>query len=263
VNTTIATGAGYVSSDGHMYTCTNPALLHQAYHVIFVMDASSSMLGTDRIPLRNTPAFDTISRHANNRYGSVLSALYGFWSARSTALRGGARQDGYTVITFSDYAETVIGNDFTSTPDELLAQLLTQRGIWGTNFNNALTAAQSALEAHWSQQRAPVIVFLSDGECGLSEAIVYDLCRRAVTLGRALSFYAISFGTDTYSISLRRMVQIAQEVFSSAPRDPLRPFRAADVCAYSNALDTIQLTETFMGIAESLRKTRASLLRAQ
>ena len=31
--------------------------------------------------------------------------------------------------------------------------------------------------------RTPVIVFLSDGECGLSDEVMYDLCRSAVRAG--------------------------------------------------------------------------------
>ena len=31
--------------------------------------------------------------------------------------------------------------------------------------------------------RTPVVIFLSDGECSLSDAIMYDLCRAAVKAG--------------------------------------------------------------------------------
>ncbi|KDQ16739.1 hypothetical protein BOTBODRAFT_239256 [Botryobasidium botryosum FD-172 SS1] len=32
---------GYISADGHMFDCANPANLRQSYHVIFVIDRYS------------------------------------------------------------------------------------------------------------------------------------------------------------------------------------------------------------------------------
>lgn len=62
------------------------------------------MKGGDRRPLPDSPATKRIVQRANNRFGAVLSSLYGFWTAREAALRAGsntgARRDAYTVITF-------------------------------------------------------------------------------------------------------------------------------------------------------------------
>ena len=60
---------------------------------------------------------------------------------------------------------------------------------------------------------------------------------------------------------LRRMAQIAKEVQDRAPRDPLLPATAMVESNYSVALDSVRLAETFLGIAESLRKTRGRLIR--
>ncbi|KAM5540363.1 hypothetical protein V8D89_005821 [Ganoderma adspersum] len=38
-----ANGLGYVSNDGHAFECRNPAVLRQAFHVIFAIDRSGSM----------------------------------------------------------------------------------------------------------------------------------------------------------------------------------------------------------------------------
>lgn len=96
---------------------------------------------------------------------------------------------------------------------------------------------------------------MSDGECRLSDEVVYDLCRSAVRAGyvasvifyhshilqslrSALSFHAVSFGLDTLSTSLRRMVKIATKIHDAAPRDPLAP--PGNPCSYSEALDTVR-----------------------
>ncbi|KAG0701346.1 hypothetical protein DFH29DRAFT_990130 [Suillus ampliporus] len=246
-------GLGYVSNDGHLFSCRNPVIMQQAFHVIFVADRSSSMGCRDRRPLPNTPASDRIMRHSNNRFGAVLSSLYSFWSARAAAVGGrqGARRDSYSVILFESSTTDAIINDFSSSPDELLDAMLPHSAYGGTSFTAAVQQAQSVMEQHWSTERSPVIVFLSDGEY---------LCRSAVRLGKPLSFHAVSFGPDRSSTSLRRMTQIALEIQNNAPRDPLAPPAATVTCSYTQALDTVQLAETFLGIAESLRKPRGSLI---
>lgn len=73
------------------------------------------------------------------------------------------------------------------------------------------------------------------------------------------------------------MAEIAHEVYASAPQDVLSAARG-NPCAYTNAIDSvsgtahngylvhtnpgqkIQLADTFLGIASSLQKPRASLM---
>ncbi|EGN93599.1 hypothetical protein SERLA73DRAFT_145243 [Serpula lacrymans var. lacrymans S7.3] len=152
-------------------------------------------------------------------------------------------------------------NDFTSSPDQLLDTVLQYRANGGTNYTAAIQQAQAVIEQNWSTERTPVVIFLSDGECSISDVTVQDLCRSAVRLGKPLSFHAVSFGPDSRSASLRRMAQIALDVQNNAPRDTLAPAAATVLSTYAQALDSVQLAETFLGIAESLRKPRGSLLR--
>ncbi|ETW76252.1 hypothetical protein HETIRDRAFT_329423 [Heterobasidion irregulare TC 32-1] len=220
------------------------------------------MTCSDRRPLLDTPSSTLIRQRADNRYGAALSSLYSFLAARRSLIRSatGARNDAYSVVTFSSSARTRVTNDFSSTPDQLLSLLLTQEEAGGTNFDAALKEAQQTMQSSFSSERAPVLIFLSDGECSVRDETVYDICRKAVTLGKPLSFHAVSFGQDYSSSQLRRMAQLAEEVYSTAPQDQLAS-TATISCSYTNAIDTIQLTETFLGIADSLTKTRASLIR--
>ncbi|KAI6101004.1 hypothetical protein EV401DRAFT_1890426 [Pisolithus croceorrhizus] len=237
-----APAIGHISNDGHHFTCRNPVVMQQAYHVIFVADRSGSMSSKDKKPLPNTPASGRISSRSNNRFGAVLSSLYGFWSARAAAIgssANAARRDAYSVILFNSHVVPVIENDFTSNPDQLLDAVLPHAANGGTNFTAAITNAAGVMERHWSTERSPVIVFLSDGECQIADQTMQDLCCTSGRLG---------------------MVEIAQDAQNNAPRDPLAPAAVTVLSSYTDALDTVQLAETFLGIAESLRKPRGSLM---
>ncbi|RPD81278.1 hypothetical protein L226DRAFT_549908 [Lentinus tigrinus ALCF2SS1-7] len=258
-------GLGYVSNDGHAFLCRNPAVLRQAFHVIFVIDRSGSMDLSDRRPLNNTPTSQLIRRTHNNRLGAVCSSLQAFWEARHQAMaaaaagNGGAvRRDAYTVILFNHGVTSAIAHDFRSAPVDLLNALLRHRADGGTNYTAAITAARTSMENNWSTERSPVIIFLSDGECSIADETMQDLCRRSIALGKPLSFHSVAFGPRTDS--LRRMAQIARDVESRAPPDPVNP-HAGIPSSYTEALDTIRLAETFLGIADSLAKPRGALFR--
>ena len=113
----------------------------------------------DRGPLAGTPMSNRIRRTANNRLGAVYSALHGFWSARRAAVtvgqQGGvgARRDAYSVILFNLTTTSILTNDFTSSPDQLLDAMLAHRADGGTNFSEALRAGGAVMEQYWSTER--------------------------------------------------------------------------------------------------------------
>lgn len=174
---TALAGEGYISNDGHSFTCTNPASLRQTYHVcviyiflrqfplikcansIFVIDRSSSMGRHDRGPLPDTPVTALINRHAANRLGAVYSSLYAFWTSRHTAVNPARRQgsigrrDAYSVLFFHNRVVEGATHDFSSTPDELLRALLAHGTHGGTDFTIALQHAQRTMQRHWSDER--------------------------------------------------------------------------------------------------------------
>jgi len=254
---------GHVSADGHIFPCKNPSQMQRAFHVIFVIDQSGSMTLTDHRPLANSPVTQLVAQRQNNRFGAALTSLFSFCKARDEAVRQGAatgaRRDAYSVILFDHQATVRLRNDFTSTPEQIINHCLNP-SAGGTNFNAALRSAQGVMETNWSTERSPVIIFLSDGECSLPDQTTYDICNSAVRLGKGLSFHTVSFGPDASSHSLRRMVQIAEEVYRRAPSDPLAP-AVQDSCSHTRALDTIKLAETFLHLANSLKGKRAALRR--
>jgi hypothetical protein len=112
---------------------------------------------TDRRPLSDAPTADLIRRHADNRLGAVYSALHSFWSARHAATttnqQAGTRRDAYSVVLFCERITNVLVNDFTRTPDQLLDTVLPEQPSWGTDFSEALGAAQAIMEENWSTER--------------------------------------------------------------------------------------------------------------
>ena len=101
-------------------------------------------------------------------------------------------------------------------------------------------------------------------------------------LSKPLALHSVSFGGDSSAQSLRRMADIGQQVYAMAPRATTRAGGGTNnqpQCTFSTALDSVhlylncqrqpliatflqvKLTETFLGIAASLRKPRASLMR--
>ncbi|KAF9064891.1 hypothetical protein BDP27DRAFT_1467712 [Rhodocollybia butyracea] len=256
-------GMGYISNDGHHFSCKNPTVMQQAFHVIFVIDRSGSMGNTDRQPLANTPTTPLIGQYCNNRLGAVYSALHAFWTSRNAALSASgpqaSRKDSYSVILFDHNVNTAIADDFRSTPDQLLNVVLRYGVGGGTDYTSALDSARTVMTTHWSTERSPVIIFLSDGECSVADPTMQSLCREAVNRGKPLSFHAVAFGPRNGA--LRRMAQIALEAQNRAPRDPLLPPAAYVESSYAEALDSVRLAETFLGLADSLKKTRGALLR--
>ena len=173
---------------------------------VLICSRSGSMYYDDIRPLPNTPATQTIRRYNDNRLGAVYSSLYGFWTSRQAALSAVgqnaaiARRDAYSVILFNHSPNTCISNDFVSSADVLLNTVAPWVADGGTNYTEALTSAQSLMVQHWSNERyvtpagrqnrsrltflrAPVLIFLSDGECYVSDAAVRSICRAAIDLG--------------------------------------------------------------------------------
>lgn len=126
------------------------------FQITHFMRRSGSMSLGDRLPLANYPASAGIARVANNRLGAVYSALHSFWSARATAMSQASvtsRRDAYSAVLFSGTASEIFSNDFSSTPDQLLAKVLPFTAGGGTNFDSALGITERLMERHWSTER--------------------------------------------------------------------------------------------------------------
>ncbi|KAJ7016426.1 hypothetical protein C8F04DRAFT_981687 [Mycena alexandri] len=255
----------YISSDGHSYACKDPAEMQPAYHVYVsqLSFRSWSMSETDLQPLPNRPGADLIVRHHRNRLGAVFSALHAFWVSRSSAFNPGqpravalgGRKDAYSLIFFDHGATVCLRNDTNSTPDQLLHSVLQYTPDGGTDSVAALSTAEDIMRDYWSDTLAPVVIFLSDGECSDAQGTVVSLSSAAVDLGIPLSFHSVLFGTNHGRQSLSNMAQFAQEIQDATANNTTVP------SSFTEALDEVRLAQTFLGFAESLRKPRGFLLR--
>jgi len=243
---------GYISRDGHQFVCRNPSSTQQPFHVIFLIDRSMSMSKDDRQPLANSPVGARIRSRMNNRLGAVYAALHSFWTARQAAF--GVQRDANTIILHAEGTQSVCENDTTRSPDELLGLLLPNAPKGGNSFNKALKAADAAITRWWDDARPPVIVFLSDGIASVSDTAVQMLFRKTAQKGKGLSLHAILFGPKTTSTRMERMVTVALDAQGKTPSLTSAP------SSFHEALDSVQLSETFLGIAESLRKPRGALM---
>ncbi|KEP47826.1 von willebrand factor type A domain protein [Rhizoctonia solani 123E] len=257
---------GYVSRDGHRFDCQNPFEGLQSYHIVFVVDSSTSMRSGDRKPLPNTPISQRLRLTCNNRYGAVLSALYGFWKERerenapSIHAHGPAhtRSDTYTIITFNRSADVRVVNDASSTTEQLIDNLIAASPARGTNFQAAIERTQTVLETNWSTERTPVVILLSDGEGPVPDRAIRVICQMCIRLGTPLAFFTISFGTPGPSESLQRMARTAREIYATARRPGQTG--SSNPCSYVNAIGSIELARTFLDISHSLQKPRAALI---
>ncbi|KAF8549818.1 hypothetical protein OG21DRAFT_542691 [Imleria badia] len=246
---------GYISRDGHQFTCKNPASVQQPFHIIFLIDRSMSMNKDDKDdkkPLENSPVSERIRSRMNNRLGAVYSALYSFWSTRQAAV--GHQRDANTIILHAQDAQFVCENDTTRSPTELVDILLPNAPKGGNCFDKALKAADIAISTCWDDARPPVIIFLSDGIASVSDSAVQNLFRQTAQKGKGLSFHAILFGPKKTSTRMERMVTVALDAQGKTPKLTSAP------SSFHEALDSVQLSQTFLGLAESLRKPRGALM---
>jgi len=213
------------------------------------------MGSADNRPLADDPASSQIRQYADNRLGAVYTALYNFWNGRAVVAAGqqvaGPRRDAYSIVFFDSFTKNVLVSDFTSTPDQLLHLVLAEQPDNGTNFTAALGAAGAIMCQNWSTERPPIMFFLSDGECPVSDEAIQDVCRSAVQRGKPLSFHAVSFGPDSSAHYLKRMTELALEIQNNAPHDPLLPAASFISSSFTSAIDAIRLADKFQQFAEA------------
>jgi hypothetical protein len=117
------------------------------------------MATQDRRPLQNTPGAHLITQYADNRLGGVYSALEAFWRSRAAALAVGASnvlRDAYSVLLFNESVTRCLVNDFSSSPDQLLAAVVPNRAIGRTNFDRALKSSLQVMRECWDPERSAI-----------------------------------------------------------------------------------------------------------
>ncbi|GBC07438.1 hypothetical protein RclHR1_07470003 [Rhizophagus clarus] len=252
---------GYISLDGHYFNCENPSTREAAFHIIFVLDRSSSMSYKDKKPIDNFPIYNYLIQNHNNRTGAVYQAVYQFMEARINSARLNQNQaspvvrDGVSLILFNSGVIVPFENRDLTDPRDLLNIMLQHRASGGTDFNLAIQKAGFLITTYFDPTKVNVIIFLSDGECGIPTTQLHNICKQNQTRGSPLYLYTVLFSSDTYSHSLEEMAKIAQSYH------PQNSSSSALRCQYTRAIDEVNLVSHFTGVAESLRKHKPALLK--
>ncbi|KAJ3115004.1 hypothetical protein HDU96_001355 [Phlyctochytrium bullatum] len=253
-------GSGYVSSDGHQFSCVNPAKDLDSFHIVFVLDRSSSMQNTGAYPNASTPHGRMVAQLHNNQYGATLDATYRFCLTRNATVAGPSlppgthvaeapnTRDAFSVILFDKNPMIFLENAQNWSPTQMLQKLVTAPGVgFGTRFSGALQSARAVLERNFDQNRHPVVIFLSDGEAAYPkieiEQIILENNAR---------------GSNERATVLEWMANYVKKNQKLVPRGSRVP-----TGAYYNAIDEVSLSEHFIGLAQSLKSYKPSLLIAK
>ncbi|CAG8473542.1 7953_t:CDS:10 [Ambispora leptoticha] len=249
---------GYISTDGHHFTCENPI---GNFHIVFVVDRSSSMSSRDRKPLNQRTITSCLLNAHNNRLGAVYEAVYNFiktrnHSGKATFVgRAAVDRDITSLILFNNAATVVFENQNLSDTEELLNMMMKFTPAGGTFFREGIKKAAEIIEKYYDPKKTNVIMFLSDGECDTPELTLRNLCQREVNKGTPLYLYTVLFNNHAkFGESLKKMADIATEYLPQpTSKDLLK-------CQYTLAVNEIELNEHFTRIAESLRKHQPMLM---
>jgi len=155
----IPNGIGYISKEGHHFTCNHPNV--KSYHTYFMLDMSSSMGYSDK-----TPFHTEIKKTQNNRFGCALQALNDYINNRCLV----STVDKITLILFNEecYIEDCDLMNFQETSKKIQLKYTPEKG---TNFDVALKKLDEILASD-SSEHFPMLIFLSDGCDGGTPGII-------------------------------------------------------------------------------------------
>ncbi|KAJ3110211.1 hypothetical protein HDU96_006820 [Phlyctochytrium bullatum] len=264
--------SGYVSSDGHQFSCANPSKHSGSFHIVFVLDRSGSMASTGACPNVSTPHGRMISKSHNNQFGATLDAAYRFCVTRNATVAGATLASGtpvadapntldaFSVITFEGRPLILLENVRNSSPNQMLEKFISApRASGSTDFSRALRLTRDVLEKNFDQNRHPVVIFLSDGEASYPGNELRRMILENNARGHSVIFYTIYFGMPNHRATvLERMANYVKQNQKLMP-----PGSRVPTAAYHNAIDEVTLSEHFIGLAESLKSHKPSLLLAK
>ncbi|CAJ0762989.1 13890_t:CDS:10 [Entrophospora sp. SA101] len=252
-----STGIGYISLDGHQFSCDNPNKREAAFHIIFALDRSGSMGFNDRKPLENIRSNirQKIAQKHNNRLGAVYSFMETRLTSQRNLTQGAINKDTISLILFNSSTIVPIENQPLSDADKFLGTMVQHNASGGTNFDLAIQKAGFLVDKYYDPTKTNIIIFLSDGKCGSPDARLENICRVNQQRGSPLYLYTVLFSSDSSSPSLVKMADIAQSHL------PTNSSSQSLKCQFTRAIDEIALANYFTVVAESLRAHKPSLMK--
>ena len=180
--TDVSKRSGFLSKDGHVFPCDHPP---GVYHFVLCLDGSFSM---------------------EFGWHDLVSAVELFVNQRKRQ----SSLDKISVIVYTSKAHTVA--EFESIADFDLNCL---RFIGGeTDFGVALKKAYILIERYITDQIAPVLIFMSDGQCGNGELEMERIAQK-YRVANNLQVYTLGFG-DAKFAKLKELARIGHGEYLDA-----------------------------------------------
>lgn len=217
---------GYVTEDGHVFSCKHSHGCTQ--HILFVIDKSKSMSQDDIFP--------TLEKFSNNRnrLGAVFEAVSRFLLVRDDK----GERDIISIILFNDESQIVVER-MPNKPSLVVDHLISHYPKYGTNYSSGLEKAATVIERAQTDNSEPVIIFFSDGRNANGNYPV-DAIRAMKELHPQLVVHTLLFGHRTDTATLDMMARVGNGTFK-------------------RSLDEVQLARCFEQLAYSLRPQVTSL----
>lgn len=241
---------GYLSNDGHVFLCRDPRVA--AFHVIFVLDRSSSMSGSDHPPTSDSRFGRSLQENFNNRLGAALQATDQFIKTRISSTQNQNKSttivnDIVSVIFFDRYSEVLFENKSIFDTDFIQNKLIEKGTGKGTRFSRAIKKTEQVIDKYFDISRLNVVMFLSDGEEHFPENELVDMCRKNKDKGSPIFFNTIHFGHSSSGAGvLQKMAETAQTYHDTSYSNNNMQ------CKFVRAPDTICLIDNFTEVAISL-----------
>ncbi|CAG8464426.1 13684_t:CDS:10 [Dentiscutata erythropus] len=241
---------GYLSNDGHVFLCRDPRVA--AFHVIFVLDRSSSMSLSDHPPTSDSRFGRSLQENFNNRLGAALQATDQFIKTRISSTQNQNKTTTIvnvivSVILFDRHSEVLFENKSIFDTDFIQNKLIEKGTGRGTRFGGAIKKTEEVIDKYFDISRLNVVMFLSDGEEHFPENELVVMCRKNKDKGSPIFFNTIHFGHSSSGAGvLQKMAETAQTYHDTNYSNNNMQ------CKFVRAPDTICLIDNFTDVAISL-----------
>ncbi len=150
---------GYISTDGHHFTCENPATNVSNFHIVFVVDRSDSINSKDCQPMCSSTATSRLNVSHNNRLGTVFNAVYDFIEARRSSRKAtpsgqmAVDRDTVSMVLFGFSASVAFENESLSKPEELLTKMTEYTPSGATNSYKGIKKASEIIDKYYDASK--------------------------------------------------------------------------------------------------------------
>jgi len=233
-------GYGFVSRDGHFFTCSQCSPAGAAFHIVFIVDASGSMAQMDARP---ADARISAVGDLDSRLGCAIEACDRFVGLRH---RAGAA-DRVSLVLFGSTAHTAI--HFQAISEDIIVDFAGRHLEWfrgSTNFHAAFVEGRRVIETAARSELMPtLIMFLTDGH-GENERSAMAQIEQLRQSHADIELRSIGFGTGYNVNSLRSIAGVL-----------------GDRGRVLEAVDEAALVQEFEATAEQLGGAKIGVLAAK